>query len=328
MQTLSWYAAVLRLRVSLTLAVCATLGLGLPGCALTRLSERNSLEHLADLETPSLVEQLATGRSLEDAQKWPQAHTHYQQVAKAFPGDYHAKHRLGVVCDHLRKHGEAQEWYVAALAQAPQDAELFNDLGYSYYLAGQLSKAESAAAKAVELKPTNPRFRNNLGLIVGQAGRLDDAFGHFRVAGSEADAYFNLAFIHASQERAEDAKRCFQRALLHDPKHQKALNALKSFARAELDPEGWDMPGDLIVDGKRWVPYQESSSDTRSSGSNAAQGWAPEQAGQAVTQAARQAAGAVSTPNSTGLHGAALSGPVSLAVAQAGEAAEQGRGPR
>lgn len=246
---------LVRQLASFALAIICLCG----GCAFTRLGERDPLSTFSDKEKSSLVERLADGRGLEDASKWEAAAKHYKGVVEDFADDYHAYHRLGVVCDKLRKHGEAQEWYAQALRRKPQNAEILNDLGYSYYLSGQLNKAESAANKAVALESTNSRFRNNLGLIVGQSGRLDEALSHFRVAGSEADAHFNLAFIHASNERPEEAKKEFRQALALDPSHEKARNALASFERSEEDPEGWDAPGDLVVDGKRWVPFVEGA---------------------------------------------------------------------
>ena len=78
--------------------------------------------------------------------------------------------------------------FLFVLQREPRNAEALADLGYCYYLQGQLTKAESALSKAVKLESSNPRFHNNLGLVVGNQGRFDEALAHFQAAGTEADS--------------------------------------------------------------------------------------------------------------------------------------------
>jgi tetratricopeptide (TPR) repeat protein len=163
-----------------------------------------------------------------------------------------------VVADKQRRHQEAQALYSRVISMQPGNAEAFNDLGYSFYLAGQMPKAESALAKAVQMEPENPRFRNNLGMVMGQQGRIQEAFDQFTRAGSEADAHYNVAFIYASQGDAEQAKNCFQLALAVDPTHTKASKALESFKRYEQNG-GMALDEDSTPDGRRLIPYVEDA---------------------------------------------------------------------
>jgi tetratricopeptide (TPR) repeat protein len=98
-----------------------------------------------------------------------------------------------------------------------------------------------------------------LGLVTGHQGRAEDALAHFRKAGSEADALYNLAFVFAAQDRPSEAKQCFQQALNADPLHRRAREALTSFEEYERMPahmRDFDMAGG---GGVRYVPYFESA---------------------------------------------------------------------
>ncbi|MCO6456761.1 MAG: tetratricopeptide repeat protein, partial [Pirellulaceae bacterium] len=174
----------------------------------------------------SYLLELAKGRNLEQAGNWDEARGVYKRLIASHPQRSEAYHRLGVVADRQRRHDEAQRLYTQALQRNPTDAELFNDLGYCFYLQGKLTKAESALQKATVLEPDNARYRNNLGMVLGQQQRYDEAFAEFAEAGNESDAYYNLAFVYASQDQHDKAKACFQQALRVNPTHEQAREAL------------------------------------------------------------------------------------------------------
>src|SRR5690606_32125088 len=159
-----------------------------------------------------------------------------------------------VVADKQRRYREAQALYSEAIRLHGPDAELFNNLGYSFYLQGNLRKAEAAMLKAVALQPANPRFRNNLGMVYGHQGRHDLAMEQFRRAGSDADAYYNLAFVLASQDNVEGAKECFRRALAVDPAHERAGRALAAFQRSEQIPLDQLAQAPAGANGAQWIP--------------------------------------------------------------------------
>lgn len=201
----------------------------------------------------SRAEQALNGGKLDDAR------TDYEKLIADFGDRYEPYRGLALVADRQRRHREAQSLYAEAIRRRPQDPELFNNLGYSFYLDGQLVKAESALLKAVSWAPANQRFRNNLGLVLGQSGRHGEALEHFRKAGSEADAQYNLAFIFASQENIPAARKCFELALAADPNYAKAREALATFERYEKDPASCPDPGELVAEGKVWVPFVEGA---------------------------------------------------------------------
>lgn len=216
---------------------------------------------LASSRSESLTAAIAKGLNYERSGQYDKARDAYEQALRDYPGEVEPLHRLAVLADKQRRHDEAQALYTRSIQMQPRNGELFNDLGYSFYLSGQLAKAESALVKAVSLEPTNPRYRNNLGMVIGQQGRLQEAFEQFATAGSEADAHYNMAFIHASRNQIEEAKACFLRALAVDPAHSKASKALESFRRFEQNG-GQLVDEDYTVDGRPLVPYIETENGT------------------------------------------------------------------
>jgi Flp pilus assembly protein TadD len=216
-------------------------------------------DFLDDLK-PGFAEQMAKARTAESADRLEQAREIYQQLIREFPDRWEPFHRLGIVADRQRRHREARALYEQALILKPLDAQILNDLGYCFYLQGQLDKAESALAKAVAIQPSESRFRNNYGLVLGHQGRLEEALESFRRAGSEADAQYNLAFILATNDNIEAAKKCFRRALVADPNFTQAREALESFERYDRLPDDVRDEIRLADDGREWVPYLEGAS--------------------------------------------------------------------
>jgi len=211
----------------------------------------------ADPLPADYVTDLAAGRSLEQTGKHDQAREIYERLIVDYPKCYQAYHRLGVVADYQRRHREAQALYSQAIRLRAGRPELFNDLGYCLYLQGKLKKAESALLKAVSLSPSSSRYRNNLGLILGHMDRYEEALEQFRHGGSEADAYYNLAFVRASHEEVEEAKECFRLALAVDPSHESAREALSSFEQYDNDPDALKNIDLVASDGAASVAYYE-----------------------------------------------------------------------
>jgi tetratricopeptide (TPR) repeat protein len=203
---------------------------------------------------------MLNGLNCERSGEWDKAREVYEQIRKEHPDNLEAIHRLGIVADAMRRHMEAEQIFLFVLEKEPRNAEVLADLGYCYYLQGQLTKAESALAKATKLEPANQRYRNNLGLVLGHERRYEEALDCFRKCGSEADAQYNLAFVYAGQDRPADAKRCFQTALAIDPTHRRAREALSSFDEYERLPKHLRDIEDVADDDVRYVPYIEGGS--------------------------------------------------------------------
>lgn len=204
-----------------------------------------------------LALEIARGRSMERNGDYAKARAHYEQLWQDNAQNAQLAHRLGVVADQQKRHIEAEQYFLISLRHDPNDANVRGDLGYCYFLQGKLPQAESHLLQAVQLEPANPRFHNNLGLVFGHMGKHEFAFDEFSKGGSEADAYYNLAFVLASQDKTEDAMACFKEALVSDPKHKGAREALDSFKRYETLPDHLRNADSEYADNVRMVPYME-----------------------------------------------------------------------
>jgi tetratricopeptide (TPR) repeat protein len=202
---------------------------------------------------------LLRGVNHERSGEWDKARQIYEDIRQKQPGNMDAVHRLAIVADAQRRHAEAEQLFLLALQNDPRNPELLADLGYCYFLQGHLAKAESALRKATTLEPSNQRYCNNLGLVVGHLGRHEEALECFRKASSEADAQYNLAFVYAAQERPMEAKTCFQLALGSDPTHRRAREALSSFEEYDRLPKYLRDINEVADTGVKYVPYIEGS---------------------------------------------------------------------
>ena len=81
---------------------------------------------------------------------------------------------LGVAFDRLENHAQAQDAYQLALQREPDRASTLSNYGLSLALTGRLGEAESTLRKAVDIKPSDSRIRQNLALILGLQGRFDE----------------------------------------------------------------------------------------------------------------------------------------------------------
>jgi len=210
----------------------------------------------------SLTMTLLRGRNCERSGDWDKARQIYEELLKDHPDNVEVAHRLGVVADAQKRHLEAEQLFLFGLQREPRNAALLSDLGYCYFLQGQLSKAEIAILKATVLEPKNPLHWNNLGLVVGHMGRHQEALEDFRKAGSEADAQYNLAFVYAAQNREDQAKVCFQTALVSDPAHRRSREALASFEEYDRLPQHMKEIEDVADSRVRYVPYIEGTDPT------------------------------------------------------------------
>ena len=111
--------------------------------------------------------------------------TEYDAVLAASPDDMRALVNKGVALDLLGRHDDAQALYRKALALAPGDAAILNDLALSMLLAGHPREAEQVAAPLRSQPDIAPRIRAGVGVVLAANG---DLAGAQQMAGSQATA--------------------------------------------------------------------------------------------------------------------------------------------
>lgn len=184
--------------------------------------------------------QLAMARALERSGDLKRAGEAYREILSHSPKCGEAVHRLAIVTDRLGQHEEAEGYFKQALKLMPGNADVFCDLGYSYYLQGRWAEAEMNLKQAVSLERKHARAHNNLGLLYAQTNRLAEAFDQFAKAGcTPAEAHLNMAFVMTLREEWGAARDEYQRALEEDPRSALARERLEALDRlvAKFGPE-------------------------------------------------------------------------------------------
>src|SRR5262249_46912054 len=121
----------------------------------------------------------------------------------------------------------------------PGDAEVYCDMGYSFYLQRRWAESEMNLRQALAVNPDHQRAHNNLALVLVRNDRLEDALAGFRKGGSDpVQAPNNLALAWTLDRRWDAARAEYQRVLELDPTSKVAkarLDQLKGLV-AKLEP--------------------------------------------------------------------------------------------
>ena len=125
---------------------------------------------------------------------------------------------------------EAEALTRGHLAANPHDAEFLNVLGGIARARGDGVRAAECYAEALRWHPSFAKARSNLGAVLLEAGRVDEAIGHLRQALLSdpdcIDARVNLGAAFVSQGKYADAERELEAALAVSPDDALARNSL------------------------------------------------------------------------------------------------------
>ncbi len=205
---------------------------------------------------------LAYARLMEKHGQGDQAEQLYQVMIKQDQRQQFAYQRLGVLSASRGQYAEANDFFKKAASIAPPTPELYNDIGYNYYLQDRLDEAEKCYRQALERNPRYAAAHNNLGLALGQQRRYDESLAEFRHGGPEAHAYTNLAYLCAQNRELSKAKQYYSRALDLDPSLKPAAEGLIQLAAitGEIAPSRNQPPKKgLMVAGRDDKPSSPSA---------------------------------------------------------------------
>jgi Tfp pilus assembly protein PilF len=209
-------------RLSLCLASC----LAATGCGST--SGFRSAQN-----EPATIQHVSLARLQERQGDTVAARQVYERVLESQPDQPLAHHRLGVLDAKKGDYAAAIAHLEIARTAGEPSAELLNDLGYACYLQGDLEQAEHWLRQASTLDSRNLSVHNNLGLVLGAAGRDKEALSEFRLAGSMADAYNNIAWVHSQRGDLTNARKNYLKALDTDSSLKPAAEALVALGNHE-----------------------------------------------------------------------------------------------
>ena len=207
------------------------------------------------------------GEALFRLGQYDKAQESFEKALQLNPKLWRSHNFLGVLYDYKHQPAMAIEEYREAIANRPNDAYLYNNLGVAYSLSGRLDEALAAFRSALSYARTDPetkRIYNNLGLVLCRQGKYAEALQEFRMAEDEAEAYNNLGYFCFSQGNYEKAIAAFQKAI--DLKQnfyskanenlQMAQTALQSMQSPDSRPT--DLHASSIIDTSLGTPVPES----------------------------------------------------------------------
>ena len=210
-------------RVGFGLALVPLLGCALvpfrPTDLAPELEPVAELEHReTDLPPRQAAEVcLAAAQELEKNGREIDAIAQYEKAREHNPRLTQVSRRLAVLYDRQCDFQRALTEYRQALALAPHDADLLNDLGYCHYQRGDYVEAERWLRQATERNPKHQRAWVNLGLTLAWQGRYPESYDAFAKVVTPAQARANIGIVQAQQQRTAEAVQSLREALREDP---------------------------------------------------------------------------------------------------------------
>ena len=188
-------------------------------------------------DSESIERLLSMARLMERQAKYDEAQKLYQKSLDRDPKNSTAWHRMGCLAVRRGDQKEALAYFARAAQFGTESVELLNDMGYALYLQNELVPAEEKLRQALKQNPQYAEARNNLGLVLAEQKRFDEALAEFRKGGDEASAHSNLAFVQTKIGALDEAEKNYHRALELNPKQVQAGQALVHFFLARSKAE-------------------------------------------------------------------------------------------
>jgi Flp pilus assembly protein TadD len=137
----------------------------------------------------------AYGKALADAGRLNEATDILNRAHTPERPDWSVLSTLGTIADELGNHDAARNYYQEALKIRPNDPGVLSNMGLSYALSQQLSRAEETLLLAASQPEADMRVRQNLALVLALQGKFAQAEEWSRRDLEPIDAAANVAQI-------------------------------------------------------------------------------------------------------------------------------------
>jgi Flp pilus assembly protein TadD len=148
----------------------------------------------------------AYGRALADNGNFQQAFEVLGRAHSPDDPDWRLLSAQGATLDQLGRYEEARQYYASALRIVPDHPSVLTNLGLSYVLSKELTRAEDTLRRANAQAPADPRVRANLALAIGLQGRIAEAEKIVRADLPPAEAAANVTQLKQLLSRKEAAR--------------------------------------------------------------------------------------------------------------------------
>ncbi|KWE51766.1 hypothetical protein WL76_17800 [Burkholderia ubonensis] len=160
----------------------------------------------------------------------------YDAILTAQPGQPDALHFLGLLACQLKQYDAGIMLMQRSLVERP-DASYFNNLGNMLRECGRLDDAIAHYRRAVALRPDYPEAHNNLGNALRDArdpaAAMASCARAIELRPDYAQAYNNLGNALHDLGEHEAAAASYGKAVAHDPQYAQAYNNLGNALRAQ-----------------------------------------------------------------------------------------------
>jgi tetratricopeptide (TPR) repeat protein len=154
-----------------------------------------------------------------------------KKAATEMPSSPEIQMLIGEMAIRKGDYAEALAYLERAMKGLPGNADGWALLGRAYHYNRRFDEAADAYKQAVSLTPLNVGFRTTLGLILGQAGELEEGLAELQKVTStpgykDAAGWVNLGWIYRNMNRADESIAAYRKALELDPKQEQAALGL------------------------------------------------------------------------------------------------------
>ncbi|CAI8732171.1 MULTISPECIES: tetratricopeptide repeat protein [Burkholderia] len=179
-----------------------------------------------------------------------EAKTLYDAILHAQPGQPDAMHFLGLLACQLKQYDAGLALMERSLAERP-DASYFNNLGNMLRECGRLDDAIAHYRRAVALRPDYPEAHNNLGNALRDARDPAEAMQScsraIELRPGYAEAYNNLGNVLQDLSELDAAAASYGKAIAFHPAYAEAHSNLGNVLRAQ------ERRADAIVQYRRAI---------------------------------------------------------------------------
>jgi len=192
---------------------------------ITRIEDARNTTTKKDTGSGSAREHLDAGREYLLEGRYNEAVSELSLAASLDPKLTEAHNLLGVAYDKKGFGDKAKESFERAV-KLEEDADTLNNLGFSFYQAGNYRAAVDRLKRAAKLAPNDEKILNNLGLAYCRLGKVDEAHKAFTRATGPLNGNLNTAKMLERFGREDDAIRYYEAARQIDPINTLALRRL------------------------------------------------------------------------------------------------------
>ena len=172
---------------------------------------------LSTKPTPSPELYLSIAQIAEESGRFDEAQRRYEEALALAPERLDTLLRHARFKDRRGRLSEATGIYQQAARLHPTEPSVFNDLGLCFARRNMLPQSLSSLDRAIQLRPEERLYRNNMATILVEIGNVDAAYDHLKAVHTEAVAFYNLGFLMQKKGDSRGAAVLFSKALAKNP---------------------------------------------------------------------------------------------------------------